>query len=175
MPGPNKRLVILDEKTVRRDGASEEENPYWELEEPAPHPDPARGCIRRGLCCKSSPGWFAPGEVERAAAMLGMSPDAFVRAYVVIDHVEINGQLVEAFAPAKVGRDGLPLRQPGTRTDRLYRMLRSPCIFYDGQGCRIYPARPIECRRYVCTQAAEDNLSHEEIGRMWLSGTVPPE
>ncbi|MCS6913719.1 MAG: YkgJ family cysteine cluster protein [Myxococcales bacterium] len=175
MVGSPRRLAILSEETVQRGAASEEDNPYWELEEPPPHPDPARGCIRRGLCCKSSPGWFAPGEVERAAALVGLSPDAFVRAYVVIDQVEIEGQRVEAFVPVKVGRDGLPLHQPGTRVDRLYRMLRSPCIFYDGQGCRIYPARPIECRRYVCTQAPEDNLSHEEIGRMWLSGTVPSE
>jgi Fe-S-cluster containining protein len=176
MPDNKKRLVLLSEETQRREGYREDaaENPYWALEEAEPHPAPEKGCIRRGLCCKSSPGWFAPGEVEAAAAHLGMSPDAFVRAYVIIDAVELDGQRVEAFAPVKLGRDGQPLRPPGTRADRLYRMFRGQCVFYDGQGCRIYAARPIECQRYVCTNAPEQNLSHEEIARMWRDG-VPEE
>lgn len=165
--------MILGDETIRRDGPeTDEENPYWAEEEPEPHPDPSKGCVRRGLCCKSSPGWFAPGEVEQAAALLGMTPDAFVRAYVIIDNIELDGERVEVFAPVKLGRDGAPLRTPGTRADRLYRMLRSPCIFYDGTGCKIYGARPAECARYVCVNEPEQNLSHEEIGRMWRAGAA---
>jgi len=65
--------------------ALEEENPYWTWDEQEAHPDPSKGCIRRGLCCKSNPGWFAPGEVEQAAALKGMQPDEFVRNYLVSD------------------------------------------------------------------------------------------
>src|SRR5262245_18629373 len=93
-----------------RDG--EPENPYWQAEEPEPHPNPELGCIRRGLCCKSTPGWFAPGEAERAAALLGLEPDAFVRRYLVVVSVEVptpeGPREVQAFAPVKLARDGEP-------------------------------------------------------------------
>ena len=72
------------------------------------------------------------------------------------------------FAPAKLGRDGEPLIPTATRTDKLYQMLRSPCILFNGEGCKIYGARPVECRRYVCTNPPEENLTHEEIARLWL-------
>lgn len=163
---------VLSEETVRQDGYSEdaEENPYWLAEEPDPHPNPELGCIRRNLCCRSNPGWFAPGEVEKAAELLDMSPDAFFKKYLVIDFTELDGQRVEVFAPVKLGRDGEPLIPAGTRTKRIYQMLRSPCVFFDGSGCKIYGARPIECRSYVCTNEPEDNLSHTEIAKMWLEG-----
>ena len=173
---PKKRLGILSEETVRREGEPDDvENPYWALEAEEPHPDPSKGCIRRGLCCKSSPGWFGPGEVEPAAALLGMTPDAFVRRYLIIDSVEVGGERVEAFAPVKLGRDGQPARTPATRVDKLYRILRGQCIFFDGNGCGIYAARPIECAKYVCTNAPADNLSHEQIALMWKSGTTDPQ
>jgi len=143
------------------------ENPYWLDEEPAPHPDPAKGCVRRGLCCRSSPGWFAPGEVEQAAELAGLTPDAFVRSRLVVDEVEVDGERVFAFAPVKLDRLGRPAWPTGSRVDALYRMLRGVCVFFDGGGCRIYAARPFECRAYVCTGPSRDDASHEAIGRLW--------
>jgi len=175
-PAP-RRLRILDEETVRRappPGADPDAiNPYWLDEEPPEHPDPEAGCIRRGYCCRAHPGWFAPGEVERAAAALGLEPDAFVRRYAVVVEVEVDGRTAQAFAPVKLGRDGEPLIPPASRADRLYYALRSPCVFYTGEGCRIYAARPYECRRYVCTNPPEANPTHAGIGRMWLEGAAP--
>lgn len=147
-----------------------EENPYWA--EPEPHPNPELGCIRRGICCKSSPGWFGPGEVEKAAAVKDMSPDDFVRSYLVVDSVEVDGEAVHAFAPVKLDRFGKPQAEPGSVVDGTYRYFRGACIFYTGEGCGIYQARPVECRAYVCTQLPEENLSHQEIGRMWKQGEV---
>jgi Fe-S-cluster containining protein len=163
---------LLEERTERRAGYDEDapENPYWLDEEPEPHPNPELGCIRRNLCCRNSPGWFGPGEVEAAADFLKMSADDFVRKYIVICSVDVDGEPVEVFAPVKLGRDGKPLIPPATRADRLYQMLRSPCVFFDGNGCKIYGARPVECRDYICTKAPEDNLSHVDIGRLWLAG-----
>jgi Fe-S-cluster containining protein len=184
---PKKTFHILDEKIEHRpDLASapdpdrvggadgeDEENPYWTWDEAEPHPNPELGCIRRGLCCKSSPGWFAPGEVEAAAALKGMEPDAFVRRYLVIDAIEVDDKVVHVFAPMKLGRDGRPALPPASRADALYRTLRGQCIFYDAaqRGCGIYEARPTECRLYICTNAPADNPTHEQIARMWL----PPE
>ena len=156
------------------DEAAQVENPYWAAEEPPPHPEPWRGCIRRGLCCRSSPGWFAPGEVEAAATFLGVTPDHLVRTALVIDAVDVDGERVEAFAPVKLDRFGQPALPPGTRTDALYRFLRGQCVFFDGAGCRIYGARPLECRGYVCTNADDDNPRREDIGRLWRDGAAPP-
>ncbi len=167
--------ILRDEITVHREGASAEENPYWELEGAGPHPDPSLGCIRRGVCCRTSPGWFAPGEVEAAAELRGMEPDAFVRRFLVIDHVDVDGRRAEAFAPVKVGPDGRPVIPPATRTDTLYQSFHGRCVFFgplsdsDLEGCGIYGARPCECRAYDCTQAPEDNPTHEAIGRLWLA------
>ena len=193
---------ILEEKLVRRQDLAHEdraadrggpnsddasdENPYWAWEELPPHPNPELGCIRRGLCCKSSPGWFAPGEAEKAAAALGMEPDAFVREYLVIDYVDIPvaapsvddegppaTERVYAFAPVKLALDGRPAIPPATRTDSFYQVLRGQCVFFradigDGAaGCKIYETRPFECRRYICTNAPEDNPTHVEIGLLW--------
>lgn len=155
---------------MRREGAPDVTNPYWLAEEPAPHPDPSRGCIRRGICCRTSPGWFAPGEVEKAAALLEMTPDEFVRAYVIIDGVERDGEWVEAFAPVKLDRRGEPALPPGSRADELYRVLRGPCVFFDGDGCRIYGARPIECSQYVCTNPPEANPTHVALAALWRGG-----
>ena len=174
---------ILDERTVSRasgaSGALTEssdapDNPYWLDEEPDPHPAPEKGCVRRGICCRTSPGWFGPGEADRAAATLGLEPDAFVRQFLVIDEAEVDGERVPVFVPVKLDRFGQPALPPASRVDDLYRFLRGPCVFFDGSGCRIYAARPIECERYVCTNAPEQNLSHEAIGRLWRAKDADP-
>jgi len=167
MSDEQRRRGILSEVTVHREGRSEEENPYWLAEEAQPHPNPELGCIRRGLCCKSHPGWFGPGQVERAAELKGMTPDDFVKQYLVVDWLDLDGERIHVFAPAKIAIDGDPLYPTGKVVDTLYQLLRSPCIFYNGDGCRIYQSRPIECERYVCTNMPEDNISHAEIARMW--------
>lgn len=164
---------ILSEEVVTRPVAGDVEdieNPYWLAEEPAPHPDPSKGCVRRGICCKTSPGWFGPGEVEKAAEWKGMTADEFVRTYLVIDDLEVDGDRVFVFAPAKLGRDGKPSIPPASRVDGLYRALRGTCIFFKKDGCSIYPVRPMECAAYVCTNEPEDNLNHETIARLWKSG-----
>ncbi len=142
-------------------------NPYWV--EPAPHPDPSLGCIRRGLCCKSSPGWFAPGEMEETIAQSGLEAREFIKKYIIIDGMDIDGVRVDVFAPVKLGRDGLPLEPTSSRASSLYGYLHGPCIFYQGEelGCGIYNARPLECARYICTNAPEDNITHREIAQMW--------
>lgn len=170
---PQRRLRLLEERTVTLAGGSPQqaENPYWLAEEPDPHPDPEKGCIRRGICCRSSPGWFGPGEVEGAAAHLGLTPDELVRRYLIIDRAEVDGETVEVFAPVKLDRNGAPALPPATRADELYRVLRGSCVFFGGSGCAIYPARPIECARYVCTNEPEDNLSHVDIARLWNRST----
>jgi len=96
-----------------------------------------------------------------------MDADAFVRAYLVVDGLEVDGAWVHVFAPVKAGRDGEPVVPTAQPVDDLYRAFRGTCIFYDGTGCGIYTARPYECQHYVCTNEPEDNPSHADIARMW--------
>jgi hypothetical protein len=42
------------------------------------------GCYGRGACCRNNPGWFGPGEMEKAAEHMGMEPEAFFRKYLVV-------------------------------------------------------------------------------------------
>jgi Fe-S-cluster containining protein len=128
------------------------------------------GCYGRGRCCRNHPGWFGPGEVEQAAAHLGMAPDAFVRRYLVVVQAEVDvpgKPTIFAFAPAKVDAGGEPYTETGKLVPRVYDLMSGPCIFYQGERCAIHPARPIECRRYFCEQPEELNLKRGELARLW--------
>ncbi len=139
----------------------------WLHVDPA-HPRPWAGCIRRGLCCQSSPGWFAPGEAERAAALLGREMGDFVNEFLVLDFHETTVGRIEGFVPVKLGRDGEPMEPTGARVSGVYRMWDGPCVFFDGEGCGIYGARPLECRLYDCTHLPEDNPSKLDVALLWL-------
>lgn len=78
-----------------------------------------------GACCSGATGpgavWVSREEKEALARHLGMTPEAFDRAYVRI--VEGEESLTE-----KPNND---------------------CVFYEeGKGCRVYDARPAQCRTY---------------------------
>jgi len=143
------------------------EDPRWAHVDPD-HPAPWLGCIRRNLCCRSNPGWFAPGEAEQAAEVLGLDMASFVNRFLVVDHVDLSVGRVEAFAPVKLGRDGLPAEPTGSRTSDLYRYASGSCVFFDGAGCAIYSARPWECRGYACTRLPEENPSRLQLAQLWL-------
>jgi len=129
------------------------------------------GCYGRGACCRNNPGWFGPGEMEKAAEHMGMEPEAFFRKYLVVVSTPVatpEGRVtVSAFAPAKVDAEGNPQTPTGERVPRVYDFMSGACIFYQNQRCAIHPARPIECRRYFCEQPEELNMSHAELGRLW--------
>ncbi len=171
----DKRMRILSEvdgpRPIHADDV--QENPYWQEDEAPQALPPGTPCQRRGHCCRASPGWFMPGQVEAAAAFLGLDPVAFIRRYLIVDAYDLDGRQVEVFAPVKLGRDGAPLVTPGTRVDRLYRIFRSPCVFFRDNGCQIYPVRPAECAAYLCSLPQEEHLSHREIAQAWANNHDP--
>lgn len=133
--------------------------------------------MRRGDCCRNSPGWFGPGEAEQVAEHLGIEMEELVTQYLVLDNVRLDNLRVEVFAPVKVDREGVPIEGPNVRVSRVYHLMEGACIFYDadGRACRIHTARPIECRHYFCQQPESENLSKEAIGRLWLGAAGPPQ
>jgi hypothetical protein len=128
-------------------------------------------CCGRGQCCENAPGWFAPGEMEAAAAWMGMTPDAFFEKYIVLQSVKLPDEpgrpTVEVLVPTKVDSEGKPLLGAGCRPPRAYQYMNGPCVFYKERRCSIHPVRPMECRGYFCEQPESENITHEQIGKLW--------
>jgi Fe-S-cluster containining protein len=112
------------------------------------------GCQR---ACKAKPGWFLPGEAEKAAALTGMSLQEFFDAHLAVDWWEVDGGgdafvLSPAVVGAKPGSE-FPGNPNGT------------CVFFQGGRCRIHAAKPAECRALW-----HDGLPgglHEEVAMAW--------
>ncbi|MFH1807737.1 MAG: YkgJ family cysteine cluster protein [Pseudomonadota bacterium] len=90
------------------------------------HEKPLRfECTGCGDCCIGRPGDYValrPGEADRIAAFLGLELDALKQQFLV----RLTEQVL-----------GVRLRDEG------------PCVFLDdAKRCRIYPARPLQCRTY---------------------------
>ena len=130
-------------------------------------------CLQCGDCCNQNPGWFAPGEMEKAAEHLSMSTDEFAKNFLIIDSIELQefGK-VEVFAPLRMNKFNEPARPPLTRVDFFYRYFTGRCIFFKDKGCMIYPHRPIECKNYYCSKISggldDIGITHEKIAQMWV-------
>jgi Fe-S-cluster containining protein len=80
-------------------------------------------CTRCAHCCKTIPPEFTDKDIARIAAHLGMSPEAFVSAYLEIDSLE--GE---------------------------HRTKACPCPFLgEDDRCTIYAVRPRACREFPYT------------------------
>ena len=95
--------------------------------------------------CRSRPGWFLPGEAEKAAELKGMAFVDFFKRYLGIDWWE-GTENVLLLAPA------ICEMLPGTRYPE---DPRGACVFLVDGKCDIHEAKPFECRSYVHT----DNLA----------------
>lgn len=113
--------------------------------------------------CENKPGWFLPGEAEHAAALLGLPIMDFFNRYLAIDYWEDDGDLPQTFAiaPAVPGCEGK--KYPWEPHGR--------CVLLDGDNdrCKIYEARPHECREYIHsdTRGAIDKR-HRAIAKAWV-------
>jgi len=119
-------------------------------------------------CCKHAPGWFAPGEAEKAAAHLGMDFEAFKSQYLIREFW-VGGAYV--YAPRKT-------TQPeGFQTARWSDAFRpAPCIFLTPENrCMIHAAKPKECRDTICNCCGDQNTSglREEIQALYMQAGDP--
>ncbi|MFO7850495.1 MAG: YkgJ family cysteine cluster protein [Spirochaetia bacterium] len=83
-------------------------------------------CRRCGACCRYEPGFvfLSKNDLQRLAAALTLEEDAFIRMYcrfVTID---------------------------GKRRVSLQEKSNYDCIFWENGGCRVYDARPFQCRSF---------------------------
>jgi len=81
------------------------------------------GCTGCGKCCTGSPGyvWVTEEEIVAMATALNITPELFARRYI-----------------RRIGQR-LSLTERGPNYD---------CVFLEGKTCRLYHARPKQCRTF---------------------------
>ena len=88
--------------------------------------------------CTVRPGWFKPGEAEKAAKLLNMTLQEFFDKFCAVDYME-KDENIYLIAPALVGEN----------TGNMYPAdPRGECIFYKDGKCKIHHAKPFECANY---------------------------
>lgn len=114
-------------------------------------------CKKCVSACKHKPGWFAPGEVEKAAEYLDLTLQDFFDKYLAVDWWEGDPPTF-ILAPAIIG-EGTGSEYPGDP--------KGQCVFLNNNLCDIHKVKPIECSTMNCTASDSGNV-HEEVYKMWI-------
>ena len=110
------------------------------------------GCQR---ACENKPGWFKPGEAEKAADFLGLPLQAFFKDYLAVDWWEGEKDIF-LLAPA-TDRSGTGTEYPANP--------KGECIFYKDGLCSIHPVKPFECKEYIHNKPIGDR--HQVVAKTW--------
>lgn len=102
-------------------------------------------CEKCRALCLGAPGWFLPGEAEKAAAHLGLPFPEFIARFCTVDFWEASDN-IHALSPGKVCFD---TGDVAGYDDAFY---ASPCTLLGPEGCLLSSdTRPQECRVvYAC-------------------------
>ena len=135
--------------------------------------DPKRDCAcdECKALCRKTPGWFLPGEAERAAALLGMEMKEFFRRHLVVDYWVGDGD-PRALAPTKRFDPVLGAGHryiAGDVVSFAYPFIPGTCVFLDEEEhCSIHAAKPHECRMaYGCRSDPDMREAHKRVVRAW--------
>ena len=116
-------------------------------------------CSKCQNACMYKPGWFMPGEAEKAAKLLKMTFWDFFEQYLGIDwwNGKEYGQETFVLSPALAdGPSGALFPQnPQGR-----------CIFYEGTECIIHKAKPYECQMFWHGDK-EGRERHKQVAMAW--------
>jgi Fe-S-cluster containining protein len=126
-------------------------------------------CERCVNACAHQPGWFGPGEAERAASFLEIPFDEFKEKFLVKDHCD-NHAAEDApyvYAPRKVGVD-----RPGfIRRAGSEQRIQGKCVFLENSRCSIHPVKPYECREAYACQLRYG--LRDEVEKKWIEAGAP--
>ena len=113
--------------------------------------------------CEHKPGWFAPGEAEEAAKLMGMSVEEFFQEYLAVDYWMGDDEFPTTFVLSprttkmETGGTEFPLTPHGT------------CVFLKDGLCQIHEAKPTECAAADHTTTAEEGQkTKKEIVKKWM-------
>lgn len=121
-------------------------------------------------CCTHTPGWFAPGEAEKAAALLGMTFEEF-RKRLIKDYWVEGPSNVYLWRPRKLAGDhGRDVASSWPRSGR--------CVFLTADNrCEIHEAKPMECRTaFGCRSGKPGTIStgeREDVVELWRRAGNP--
>ncbi len=94
-------------------------------------------CEKCQNACRSVPGWFRPGEAEKAARLLKMPLSKFFKKYCGVNWWNFTRDETFVIAPATI-RMKPGSEYPGDP--------RGQCVFLTSEGrCRIHAAKPYHC------------------------------
>lgn len=114
------------------------------------------GCQR---ACETKPGWFLPGEAEKAAALLNIPLQQFFNEYLGVDWWEDSLNPIFVLAPATTDMD------TGEEYDSNPRGI---CIFYKDGLCTIHDAKPFECREFLHGDSRDTTYKrHQSVAAAW--------
>lgn len=108
--------------------------------------------------CEEKPGWFAPGEAEKAAELLRMPLKQFFDEKLGVDFWAATDEsdVTYVLAPAvKYGETG----------EEYSFNPRGECVFYENGKCNIHAAKPRECALWDHTMENEAGLENKETIR----------
>jgi len=110
--------------------------------------------------CHHTPGWFAPGEVEKVAQFLGISLDELFKKYLTVDSWELDHGSIDVLIP------GVISEETGIRNRSL---LFGTCVFLKGGLCAIHAVKPYECKMATHSgRSSGDVPIRKEIGESWV-------
>ena len=114
-------------------------------------------CDKCKTACRTTPGWFLPGEAEALADYMGMPLKQVFDEYLAVNWF-VGPPMVFALAPALVEYDAgeeYPADPRGT------------CVFLSDEDlCKIHPVKPHECAVQSC-KTYDKNL-HEAVAKAWI-------
>lgn len=109
--------------------------------------------------CERKPGWFMPGQAEKAAEHLGMTLQEFFDTYLAVDWFE-GSEDVFVLSPALASEGGGGMF-PADPTGR--------CIFFKEGRCEIHEVKPFECSSWWCDEPRDGFIDrHHEVAQAWL-------
>ena len=113
-------------------------------------------CDECKLACDHCPGWFMPGEAEKAAEFMKMSLKEFFDTYLAVNWW-CDDEEIFVLAPAL--RIGVPgCMYPADP--------RGSCVFFNDGLCDIHPVKPFECVDMMC-DGFDHMPTHEKIAMEW--------
>lgn len=116
-------------------------------------------CPKCSEACSYKPGWFLPGEAEKAAEFMKMHIKDFFKKYLAIDwwNGKNPGEETFVIAPALKGRP----------TGEEYPSIPTGvCIFFINKMCAIHWAKPFECQMFWHgDKGAKDR--HKQVAEAW--------
>lgn len=108
--------------------------------------------------CDIKPGWFLPGEAERAAEFMNLPLEEFFRRYLAVDWwvAEPNIFLLSPAIAGEYPGEEFPGDPRGT------------CVFYKEGRCQIHLVKPHECRERWCGDR-DPGTTHQDVAAAWAA------